>query len=95
MHGDVGGEDRNPRQGSSVAEQGTHKPLVGSSNLPLGTRSRTAGRGVPGYSEVRAIVWPLSMQNGCPTGTARFPPRVSSRPGLMAPHPTVPRWPGG
>ncbi len=24
-------------RGSSVAEQGTHKPLVGSSNLPLGT----------------------------------------------------------
>src|SRR5215472_1783335 len=25
------------RQGSSVVEQGTHKPLVGSSNLPPGT----------------------------------------------------------
>src|SRR5437764_1479251 len=25
-----------PRQGSSVVEQGTHKPLVGSSNLPPG-----------------------------------------------------------
>ena len=61
MHGYVGGEYTNPSQGSSVAEQGTHKPLVGSSTLPLGTRSRTDGRGVPGYSEVRAIVWPLSM----------------------------------
>ena len=30
------------RQGSSVAEQGTHKPLVGSSNLPPGT-DRHAG----------------------------------------------------
>src|SRR4051794_25890192 len=26
-----------PRQGSSVVEQGTHKPLVGSSTLPPGT----------------------------------------------------------
>lgn len=25
-------------RGSSVAEQGTHKPLVGSPNLPLGTK---------------------------------------------------------
>jgi hypothetical protein len=27
----------NTRQGSSVVEQGTHKPLVGSSTLPPGT----------------------------------------------------------
>jgi hypothetical protein len=27
----------NTRQGSSVVEQGTHKPLVGSSNLPPGS----------------------------------------------------------
>jgi hypothetical protein len=26
-----------PCRGSSVVEQGTHKPLVGSPNLPLGT----------------------------------------------------------
>jgi hypothetical protein len=29
--------DQNKCQGSSVVEQGTHKPLVGSSNLPPGT----------------------------------------------------------
>jgi hypothetical protein len=28
------------RQGSSVVEQGTHKPLVGSSNLPPGMFNR-------------------------------------------------------
>ncbi len=28
---------RNKSQGSSVVEQGTHKPLVGSSNLPPGS----------------------------------------------------------
>jgi hypothetical protein len=31
------------RQGSSVVEQGTHKPLVGSSNLPPGTYSLWRG----------------------------------------------------
>jgi hypothetical protein len=29
-------------QGSSVVEQGTHKPLVGSSTLPPGTQSTTS-----------------------------------------------------
>ncbi len=32
------------RQGSSVVEQGTHKPLVGSSTLPSGTFANRARR---------------------------------------------------
>ncbi len=40
------------RQGSSVAEQGTHKPLVGSSNLPPGMGSSGIERHRAGSSEI-------------------------------------------
>jgi hypothetical protein len=53
-------------QGSSVVEQGTHKPLVGSSTLPPGTQDRTIiSESVPREQATPEPVLPCRNVHGC------------------------------
>src|SRR4026209_548628 len=55
------------RQGSSVVEQGTHKPLVGSSTLPPGTTFSGSNRGCSEQLQLEEVfqqVLPFGRQDG-------------------------------